>query len=150
MTTLDLQAILDRADAATEGPWRTEPSKYVRQRYVVQTDTRRTIWHATNDVFEAIDAEFIAAARTDVPLLVARVRELEAVPRVLDPRKLSAEEIEAALDALPGRAVVTCNAFDEPGVWIRTRPQEWHGSGLVHARTSRYLARYCAPLQVIR
>lgn len=75
---LDLDAIEARASKATEGPWTHEPSKYIRQRYVTTQSESRTIWHATNEVFEPADAEFIAHARTDVPALVARVRELEA------------------------------------------------------------------------
>lgn len=59
-------------------------------------------------------------------------------------------EIEAALDALADRAVVTSEAFGEPGVFIRTDAHTWHGSGSLRPYKSRHLARYCAPLVVIR
>jgi hypothetical protein len=53
---IDLDAIEARANAATPGPWK----------------------EGSNDVYSVRNAAFIAAARTDVPALIARVRELEA------------------------------------------------------------------------
>lgn len=92
----------------------------------------------------------IQKSAEDTPSLISLVRELQAgIPArvVLDG---DPEEIEAALDALPDRAVVTCDAINEQSVWIRTAPGQWHGSGLVMAKSSRYLARYCSPLMVVR
>ncbi len=60
MTPLDLDAIEARCDAATRGPWKVDLDVFDKQGQ------------------ELRDATFIAAARTDVPALLALVRELEA------------------------------------------------------------------------
>lgn len=75
---LDLDAIEARANAASRGPWKHgegyeqgDPGDYVSTAWggiVVCGDTPPT----------PADAIFIAHARTDVPALVKRVRELEA------------------------------------------------------------------------
>lgn len=87
MTTepLDIDAIEARANAATPGPWVETP--YSRsgagtdERYTAITGGREVV---TTDQFpcsrKPADATFIAHARTDIPALVARVRELEARP----------------------------------------------------------------------
>lgn len=76
---LDLDAIEARANAATEGPWDsyTVPGTGRIAGYVAVaiSDTEMQIARFEGGFF---DAEFIAHARTDVPALVARVRELEA------------------------------------------------------------------------
>ncbi len=83
---LDLDAIERRANAATPGPW------YVHDRpadfWTVGTDPD---WPFECEVFDdgsahgeygalcnIADRDFLVAARTDVPALIARVRELEA------------------------------------------------------------------------
>ncbi len=53
---INLDEIERRANAATPGPWK----------------------EGASDVYIVRNAAFIAAARTDVPALIARVRELEA------------------------------------------------------------------------
>lgn len=79
--------VVERAKAALEGvsdgPWRWEPSKYIRTGYVI-TAANRTAVHATewgelaaNEKFNHQDASFAAAARTLVPELVAEVERLE-------------------------------------------------------------------------
>lgn len=75
-TPLDLDVIEARAEAATEGPWVIESARIwsgephpAKNELLMFRGTRE--W--------APDAEFIAHARTDVPALVARVCELEAV-----------------------------------------------------------------------
>ena len=90
---LDLDAIETRAAAARAGPWRSTwpdpndpnnlddpvveslaPGLSYAERMVVGT-----MWHdGSHAVCGEANAAFIAAARTDVPALVARVRELEA------------------------------------------------------------------------
>ncbi len=75
MSELNLDAIEARANAATEGPWVMVTQGGIESEHyrgpgedassVAQTRTQG-------------DWEFIAHARTDVPALVARVRELEA------------------------------------------------------------------------
>lgn len=74
---MDLNAIEQRASAATEGPLRIEAEEFGR---VILDPTGRVVASASfiNDAQEKADAEFFTAARTDVPDLVARVRELEA------------------------------------------------------------------------
>jgi len=71
---LDLAAIQARADAATSGPWRFGDLGGVRwtvwQQGVVPFDS--TVMRADS----RDDAEFIVAAREDIPALLARVRAL--------------------------------------------------------------------------
>lgn len=75
-----LQEIEARADAATEGPWYKED--------VSERDVRRTGWGVCirgtwNMVLESVDpnnehdADFIAHARTDIPVLIAEIRRLQ-------------------------------------------------------------------------
>lgn len=80
LTVPDLAAVERRAAAATEGPWLTYAGTDGNG-----NSTRGVTYERNQDeaVFEdrwcgPADAEFIAHARTDVPALVARVRELEA------------------------------------------------------------------------
>jgi len=77
---IDLDEIERRANAATPGPWRDKHqvcSEVWGQAPDSQTCSMQIarIGHAQ---FDALNAAFIAAARTDVPALIARVRELEA------------------------------------------------------------------------
>ena len=72
MTTERLEAIRKRAEAATEGPWLIEESRYGGQ------------WNAGNPEhdFSAClsskgDIEFIAAAREDIPALLTEVERLQ-------------------------------------------------------------------------
>ncbi len=82
MNRPNVEEIKARADAATPGPWvfseARRPCQYVAvvpitpgsSQYVVAAkEGGRNPWH---------DAAFIAAVRTDIPALIARVRELEA------------------------------------------------------------------------
>lgn len=73
MTPEDLDAIEARANAATAGPW------YASQRQdAVQLGSHGQWWYPPKPrMEESPDAAFIAHARTDVPDLIARVRELE-------------------------------------------------------------------------
>jgi hypothetical protein len=83
---MNLDEIEARANAATPGPWGF--SRY-EQRYLLdettdvvgevapgETGAAITVFAVASGALE--DAAFIAAARADVPALVARVRELEA------------------------------------------------------------------------
>ena len=80
---LNVDAIGARADAATPGPWRALGTG-VRggdHWYVVDSTESIASIHANDGSDEdqrERDAEFIAHARTDIPALIARVRELEA------------------------------------------------------------------------
>ena len=75
---LDLDAIEARVNAATDGPWEAYPDG------LVWTKVPRIGDPVSGSVLPE-DAEFIAAARTDVPALVAEVRRLRAVLANHDP-----------------------------------------------------------------
>ena len=70
---MNLDEIEARANAATPGPWR----------------------EGSSDLYSVRNAAFIAAARTDVPALIARVRELEAECERL--RTFAAENFSAMI-----------------------------------------------------
>ncbi|ATW60863.1 hypothetical protein SEA_BENTHERDUNTHAT_93 [Gordonia phage BENtherdunthat] len=97
MSELDLDAIEARARAATPGPWEFHDEDIHRNPWVTRKIVRdnepyhelnvlkvRMARHARDECCwppTSTDAEFIAHARTDVPALVSRVRELEAIIR---------------------------------------------------------------------
>ncbi len=117
MTDLDLTAIKKRAEAATPGPWwawdrgvgwviglgdgrdeRGRPEDRLPEGF-------RT------DIGRAEDAEFIAAARTDIPALVA---ELERMQRLLDvPSVDSYESMAQALADERAEVVRHCDRIAE-------------------------------------
>ena len=84
MTEQELEAISARAAAATPGPWRME--------YVDGANDRPHVWVTTTDDDAEFsigqvhyvthqtqhDGVFIAAARADVPALIAALREANA------------------------------------------------------------------------
>lgn len=72
---LDLDAIEKRAIQATAGPWETDAS---REGTFIHNGRGFGIIHSSDEDDNFLDLSFAAHARTDVPLLVARVRELEA------------------------------------------------------------------------
>jgi hypothetical protein len=78
MTNEELDAIERRANAATPGPWfppvtrERGPGCDDRACVVDHEGCAVWPWHRREDM------EFAYAARTDVPALIARVRELEA------------------------------------------------------------------------
>jgi hypothetical protein len=75
MTEDDLQAIEARADAATSQPW--EACKLSEGLgYVYSSGLGDVVAGSSSAAFLLDDAEFIAAARRDVPALVAEVRRL--------------------------------------------------------------------------
>jgi len=87
MTDPDLDAIEQRAKAATPGPWavwhdldrqgfKTVGDAHSYQEILDSGETEEC--NPTAHVYTDEDAEFIAHARTDVPALLARGRELEA------------------------------------------------------------------------
>lgn len=116
---LDLAAIEARANAATRGPWGVEQSPNdLYSALVVGTALDPGAPELAACLTRA-DAEFIAAARTDVPQLVAEVRRLEsalananavAADRIADRdkicRDLMAERDEAREEAKQLRAAV--------------------------------------------
>ena len=74
---LDLDAIEARAEAATPGPWRQTTSKR-GYRDVLQTPDSYGDRMIAKGCPNA-DADFIAAARTDIPALVAELRAAREV-----------------------------------------------------------------------
>lgn len=73
----DLDAIQRRADAATEGPWKSEPYRGPHEFVRVTSPVDCGIHNLAEDV-RPHDAEFIANARTDIPTLLALVRSQQA------------------------------------------------------------------------
>lgn len=103
MTTTDqLAGIEARASAATEGPWKVKECAPCTGRGRLDV----SIWaHDGNvsiadwcdeDEFTKADAEFIAHARTDVPALLAMVREQQAAHERV--RELHQPEMAAGRD----------------------------------------------------
>ena len=66
--SLDLEAIKARAEAATSGPWEYQGIGEIVARGIL----------LTTDLADDADAEFIAHARTDVPLLASEIERLRA------------------------------------------------------------------------
>lgn len=72
----DIDAIKERAEKATPGPWesvRSYPST-ADHSFVLGDDGCESV---TSDIL-TVDADFIANARTDIPALLAYIAELEA------------------------------------------------------------------------
>ena len=100
---IDLDEIERRANAATPGPWASRRNRDMRD-YEVRAGCVLAIVseaasakHATSVRECGRNAAFIAHARTDVPALIARVRELEAEcerTRIFGSRKFA--ELRAA------------------------------------------------------
>jgi hypothetical protein len=81
MTQLDLDAIEARAKAATKGSWwwPDDGSALIGRARGADDewiDTTVIVADLDNVVIEPEDAEFIAHARTDIPALIARIREI--------------------------------------------------------------------------
>ena len=77
---MNLEQIKRRAEKATAGPWAVEGGQVMNETRGYAVCLIGDYAAGAND--EA-DAAFIAAARSDVPALVARVEELEAALRDL-------------------------------------------------------------------
>lgn len=119
---INLDRIERRANAATQGPW---GFSYGDRRYIADPSTDIVGEVAppysgqTMCVFAVAsanqgDSEFIASARTDVPALVARVRELETERDAYARSRLILKAIHGALtDALPSTLIP---ALDSLGV----------------------------------
>ena len=113
LTDAYLDAIEQRAHAATEGPW--EASAHRTGHYLVICPDC-----GVRGGYERADAEFIAHARSDVPALVAEVRRLRAAAdaRTSLPRALDA--LEAVL-GMAARGAVGARARgdgDEERRWL--------------------------------
>lgn len=108
---LDLDAVEARANAATPGPWWGGGDRQSRNAYgLVGRTTDRGTGNAIavlsgTDMDRVADAEFIAAAREDVPALIAEVRRLREAPTPYDvlhwldtEARLDAEELDMAAE----------------------------------------------------
>lgn len=81
MTPERLAEILERAEAATPGPWRIDGRRVVYE---------RDGWSemVTPILHVSADATFIAHARTDVPELVAEIERLRELYSAMTPTTL--------------------------------------------------------------
>ena len=97
---LDLAAIEQRVNVATPGPWEQAWHAQRKPICLITNGTKFGIYgNAPCDYQHDDDAngEFIAAARSDIPALIARVRELEAEHKALQAVAEAAEDAEEAL-----------------------------------------------------
>jgi hypothetical protein len=99
MTRNELDAIEARAHKATAGPWRAALVGRLYDRWVIEPDR---LAECAFGLRKQQDAAFIAAARTDVPALVAEVRRLTAL-------------VEAAVCCCSGEPIMgaRCSAGDD-------------------------------------
>lgn len=151
---LDLDVIEARANAATAGGWRV----WSGTRPYDDEAAVETAWayegeeevELVTDCCSIADAEFIAHSRTDVPTLIARVRELE--PRVLEG---DWETVRDVLDALPEGAQIRWRTGIEGGVALAIqRPSllgivAWQLTGYPGYISSEAIARDETPIEVI-
>ncbi len=73
---LDLDAIRQRAEAASPGPWAVNPVNGYQVKLNNGTGFLVAHTHRLTDNKDLRDAEFIAHAREDIPALVAEVERL--------------------------------------------------------------------------
>lgn len=86
MTNEELDAIEARANAASEGPWTAEYDGAI-----LPADSHPPVIYSDGDMTDA-DREFVAAARDDVPKLVAEVRRLRGLFTEADAERLQGAE----------------------------------------------------------
>ena len=78
----EIEAIRNRAEKATEGPWDFVPYAEGNELAVITQDLEEII---SEEVFEWEDATFIAHAREDIPKLLAEIgRYRETINNVLN------------------------------------------------------------------
>lgn len=85
LTDVELDEIRDRVNRASVGPWHTEPWNTLANGYLY--GPAKIHWHKQPDTglmkcfpptsFRYEDAEFIAHARQDIPLLLAEIERLK-------------------------------------------------------------------------
>ena len=116
---IDLDEIEARANAATAGPWavyeKPDPWGY----WTVQDTDGKDVFDDGSAGAEygqtcsIEDRDFLVAARTDVPALIARVRELEAERDAYARSHAILRAIHGALtDALPSTPIPALDSFD--------------------------------------
>ena len=161
MSELDLDAIQQRADAATQGPWvaaheRNDEGDWYDAAITFKDDRwpdkPQELGFAQ---YQAEDAEFIAHARIDIPTLIAEVRSLR--DELNGERILVGDDWQAVrdqLDALPeGTQIRWRTGVDEhPALAIKRRIFGEHRWGTTaHNRpvNSTNIARDNTPIEVI-
>lgn len=77
MTQEELDVIKARANAATDGPWTYDQSDMIRANYY-QYHIADIRGYGGNLPMEA-NGEFIASARTDIPLLLAEIERIKEI-----------------------------------------------------------------------
>lgn len=82
LLSIDLAAIEAQANIATEGPWNVfwivSSAGRSARIYVATPDGAKDIAHIALDWNASANAQFIADARENIPVLIARVQELES------------------------------------------------------------------------
>lgn len=74
MTDLDLPALKELCEAATEGPWHANLKKWGDE----DCDWEILVANGWNPAMNKENATFIAAARTALPQLIEKIEELES------------------------------------------------------------------------
>lgn len=114
MTPERLAEIEARVDAATPGPWHARDRGIGHELHHGAADDCKQNWCEDvngehRETFRRGDAEFIAAARNDVPALLAEVRRLQAAAERV--RELLAEwSVTTPSGPFPDRAVIDVDA----------------------------------------
>lgn len=107
LTDQQLSGIEARANAATPGPWCTDSWEiYQGAEYEAGAEWIGETCRAGEMDDSRADAEFVAAARTDVPALLAEVRRLTARVAELEP------DVDL-LEALRAYGVDNWDGYDE-------------------------------------
>ncbi len=108
---IDLEAIAKRAESATPGPWECKIPAMVGETYPIGRVSPLKITGKLYNcaMFPINDAQFIAASRTDIPLLLECVRELREVLTQMVKKK----DITACLDYYADGAIVLDKWFGE-------------------------------------
>ncbi len=92
----DIEAIQQRAEAATRGPWIAAPTESPENHTIDSENSPYgiiTVWDAQEDIVKpAATAAFIAHARTDVPALCDYAEALCMYTKVLEERVKELEE----------------------------------------------------------
>ncbi|OZE35666.1 MULTISPECIES: hypothetical protein [unclassified Rhodococcus (in: high G+C Gram-positive bacteria)] len=150
---LDLDALEARASKATDGPWNVydgwSNDHSTRTRGIGSSAIPESECVFEDPYLVSTDADFIAHSRTDVPALIARVRELE--PLVLEG---DWETVRDALDALPEGAQIRWTTGDPIRISLAVKIINVVGNTRWSATDGRYIpsesiARDETPIEVI-
>lgn len=90
---LDLDAIKKRLEGLPEGPWYPRISNDEKRMSSCFVSTLQTPPLATNNAYDELTL-FIAAARTDIPALIAEIERLNGVIRSWQAEKAEKEQTE--------------------------------------------------------